>query len=176
MGHKGILVFGAESSGTRLWTEILIRAGCYGQSTHVQSMDAWADCMVKDRNLAWRRSLPHGKKWPLVCDMVTTMKSWNLDVHVLVTMRDYYSMIQSQLGARHVKTTDEARDNILRAYESIFSGVGRTGVPLVCASYEALIQRPEKTAGRTLDYLGLPWTNLILPDIKDANEKYAVSN
>ena len=58
---RAFLVLGAESSGTRLVTRLLIAAGCHGDGGHQQPFDKWQAASSpfdgKDP-IVWRRSYP----------------------------------------------------------------------------------------------------------------------
>lgn len=155
---RAYLVLGPESSGTRLVTRLLIGAGCYGDGDHEQRLDA--EFPADGRTLVWRRSIPHNRQWPSIVDMAARLRSAGYQVTAVVTTRDWYPTIRSQVAAGHVVNDTEASSNLQRAYPYIFEALARWNIPFVVSPYEALT-RPEAVR-RLLVMLGLP------PDIGEA--------
>src|SRR4051794_21761910 len=97
---RSLLVFGPESSGTRLFTRVLLSAGCWGDGGHDQRLDrsfAGAGPM-----LVWRRSFPHFREWPDAAAMMDRLRAHGYeDVRVYWTMRDLECSVKSQLAAGH---------------------------------------------------------------------------
>lgn len=165
---KAYLVLGPESSGTRCVTRLLLDAGCRGEAGHEQPFDRNPPSGVSP--VVWRRSVPHGKKWPDITKMIDVLKANGYDVRAIVTTRDWHPAIESQLKARHVGSRKEARANLRRAYPFMFEHLARAGVPYWLVSYEALVARPRKVATKLMETLGLPVPEKI--EIFDGNEKY----
>ena len=165
---RAFLVLGPESSGTRLWTRILIGAGCFGDDGDVQRIDSG----IPDESMVvWRRSIPHGRKWPAIPMITTDLRIAGYHVAALVTTRDWYAATQSQVAAGHVPNADAGRANLQRAYPFITGALTSNRVPYVMASYEALVQRPDRFLQWVSVQLGL---GLGLPDggVYDGNAKW----
>ena len=162
------LVMGPESSGTRLATRILIDAGCLGGPDHPQIWDM--NHPGEQTPIVWRRSFPHAAKWPNIGHWVGLLREHNYSVRAIVTTRDFYSMIQSQIKAGHTGHAVASRRNIQEAYIRIFSELGRNRVGFMVLSYEALVQRPGKVVGWLLDTMDLP--DRLNIKIYDGNAKY----
>src|SRR6266540_4276722 len=104
---RAYLVLGPESSGTRFVTKLLIDAGCLGDGDHEQRLDKPGDqsrelleeaLLPHDETpIVWRRSYPHGGQWVDISQAVGQLRRKGYDVHAVVTTRDWFPMIQSQL-------------------------------------------------------------------------------
>src|SRR5580658_69529 len=93
---RAFLVVGPESSGTRMVTGALIKAGAYGQSGHAQEMDN-LDFSGRPDLIVLRRSVPHGNVWPDLAQIVRRMNEAGYAVSSIVTLRDKDFCVQSQL-------------------------------------------------------------------------------
>lgn len=163
------LVFGPESSGTRLATSILISGGCLGSAEHEQEFDKYDREDFHDlAPIVWRRSFPHNEEWPILSSLVRKLSGYS--IHIIVTTRDWHCMVESQLNAPHVDSREEAIVNIRSAYYSIFSQISKTNIPFTLFSYESLISNPVLVQRRLLKDLGLQ--QIVRLDIYDGNEKY----
>jgi LPS sulfotransferase NodH len=175
---RAYLVFGPESSGTRLMTRILILAGCQGSWGHYQHYDHH---FPKDSPIVWRRSVPHARQWPDIVDMVTSLRNAGYSVKAVVTTRHWWPMICSQVKAGYVPCLDTARKNVRRAYRHIFSSLEQANVEYVIVSYEALVEERGPAIKAILNELQLPSsadievvTERILKEINliNANQKH----
>jgi hypothetical protein len=92
-----------------------------------------------------------------------------LRVAAVVTIRDHFSMIQSQLRSSHVATQQQGNRNVHEAYDRIFHDTRRLGIPVHLAVYESLVHNP-KALDQLLRRCGLRLRQPLL--IHDANEKY----
>lgn len=136
---RAFLVLGAESSGTRLMTRILINAGCYGNEHHDQTLDN--KIPEHESLIVWRRSVPHRKKWPDLVGMVEKLEEFGFEITVFIMSRDWYSMARSQVNAPHVENATKAYENISNAYEYIFAAM--TAMKYELVNYEALTQNSQ---------------------------------
>ena len=191
---RAFLVLGAESHGSHLATDILINAGCIGHAgnhvpwqpenkvllrgvkkpwqfkfpTDIQPWDKVSPT-VEDP-IVWRRSIPHGKQWINISEMIRGLRAKGYEVKVIVVNRDSTSAIESQLKWRHVRTTEEGEANIQKAYLHIFRHLQKSAVDYVLVNYEALALYPQ-AQNRLLKQLGLnlpkrPWP------VYDGNRKW----
>ena len=168
---KAIFVLGAESSGTRLMTRLLIRAGCTGDDTHVQPFDTTGlPPAAFGHDVVWRRSLPHGGAWPDVAGMIETARGLGYDVRVVFMHREDEPLIQSQLAAPHVKTREEAVANIDRAYRDYHARLSDWQVSHYNVTYERLTANGWSVMLELLRWLDL--TTVMGEPLYDGNAKY----
>lgn len=165
VGKIAYFVIGPESSGTRLTTELLVKAGCSGEYGHVQNFDITPLHKLGDLGdqIVVRRSLPHAGKWHDIRLLIRALEEAGFYVVVISIDRRIEYMAESQLRAKHVEDQEEAYHNIIVA-RNLIRDLGRT----VHVYYETLV-KPGK-AEELLENLGLPTDNI--PDIYDGNEKY----
>ena len=169
MDKRAFLVLGPESSGTRLMMRLLVAAGVEGDFGHDQR---WEGSLPNEEPLvAIRRSVPHRRQWPDIAGLVDDLRARLYDVMVIVTSRDWHSMIISQQAAPHAESVDEALAHIRRAYCDIFAALASRDVPYEMVNYEALTQRPAKMLAYLFQRLGLPVPESV-PYIYDGNARY----
>ena len=103
-----------ESSGGRMMTEVLVRAGVWGQHTHRQEMD---DMNFKDRpdRIVFRRSLPHSRIWPNLKAIIDGLIKEGYEVVPIVIIREKYPCARSQIQRSHVGSIEEAYDHMNHA-------------------------------------------------------------
>lgn len=168
---RAYMVVGPEASGTRLVTEILLYAGCFGDDSLGQLLD---ERIPHDQDLlVWRRSYPHGRgNWPSMSAMVEQLhKAGHRDIRVIVCMRDWHSLLNAQIrNGKHQPTIELALQSAQRSYKMIFRQIANLGLPYWMVSYEALVQRPEVAQAAFLEMIGLKMDVPVL--IHDANAKY----
>lgn len=152
---RAILVAGAESSGTRLVSRILIAAGCVGDGDHVQRWDV--QLPTEEPLIVLRRSMPHAKSWPDLRYLAAKLASRNYEVTVLVIVRDRTATVDSQIKTGHVATTEQAHAHIHEAYLRVFGFLAESGLPYVIVPYESLASKPSVRA--LCRSLGLPRPN-----------------
>lgn len=174
---RAFFVLGPESSGTRLATEILINAGCHGSSDHIQPLDDPQFDLATipiDTPVVWRRSFPHNNEIPNIADMLDRVEPRR--VKAIVTVRDWYSVQQSQVrDAQHASTVQQADGNIAIAYRLIFSVLNNCyGVQFRVLAYESLILH-EQAQTRFLESLGLTVPTRLV-SVRDGNSKYYVGD
>lgn len=191
---RAFLVLGPESHGTHLVTDILLNAGCIGHAgNHVPWQPdnkklirgvkkPWeytfpTDLQPWDRQLptvedpiVWRRSIPHGKQWVDIEDMINILRERRYAVHVVVVTRDPFSAINSQLKWRHVKSLEKGKANVSRAYLHIFQHLSQSKTPYTLVNYESLASYP-KAQDFLLEQIGLELPERRWP-IYDGNRKW----
>lgn len=166
------LVLGPESSGTRMWTRVLMACGCYGDAGHQQRIDELGFPELGGRLLVWRRSLPHGGKWPDLGGMARKLREAKYAPHALVCTRDWWATIQSQIRNGHEETKERAEANIRRAYGHALQGLRAAGVPYTLVSYEALVQRGPEMIEKLLPGWHLEPPERWAEEYFDGNEKH----
>lgn len=173
VNKRAFLVVGPESSGTRLVTRLLIDAGCHGSDKHFgQPFDSGIPDAPPDLAV-WRRSVPHNHRWPNITRMVNLLRNRGYSVQMIVTTRDWYAMIQSQVKAGHVTNMHHAYANLQRAYTHIFSN---SNVEYIILSYENLVQRPKEAIAALFHLINLEPPEKI-EYIYDGNAKwYNITN
>jgi len=162
------LVLGAESSGTRLLTSILINAGCLGNAGHEQPFDK--EIPAGKEHIVWRRSIPHGREWVDIEELIQKLQHKGYKVKALVTMREWYAGAHSQVKNNHAKSTEEAFTALPRAYRHIFKALINTNIPYEIVIYEALILHSEWVQKKLLNRQGIEMQKAI--NIYDGNIKY----
>ncbi len=175
---RAILVLGPESSGTRFWTQILIKAGCFGDDGHRQKWDVTPP--DNERLIVWRRSVPHAGELPRLEEMVSSLREENYEVVAYVTNRDWFCMMNSQEG-KHVDELSGAFGNLQIAYPFIFKNLEKLEIPFAVISYEAILRRKSEYVNKMLEMFDLQprvgnseLRSLVDVDdlIRDANAKY----
>lgn len=165
---RAFLICGPEATGTRYLASILCQAGCFGQSTHQQTLDN--DIPVDKENLVWRRSLPHAHKYPNIGSMVDDLELKGYEVRLLLTMRSMDILVQSQVKNSHVKTREDARKNVMKAHRHVARFLlDRPDIVFDFVPYESILTT-DGVRG-LLQYLGLP-DNKLPSRITDGNTKY----
>jgi len=167
---KAFLVLGARSTGTRMFTEMLIQAGCYGDSTHKQRLDESLYMKpVTRRFTVWRRSVPHfdDKQFIDIGEMVSML--YGCEIFAFVMVREWLVMLESQVRAGHEANRDDAYSLSMKAYSHIIKGLEDQHLNWQFVSYEALVYGGNSVYNRILKSHGL---NTIDFNVKDENAKY----
>jgi hypothetical protein len=120
------LVLGAESSGTRVVTDMLIKAGCNGDSSHKQYFD---NNEFSGDKCVFRRSVPHKQKTPCFGNIERRIQSQGYEPLVIVTKRSWYAMLRSQILRAHIldKKVSTALERTKKAYLDIYEFVRSAG-------------------------------------------------
>lgn len=165
---RAFLVLGAQASGTRLMTSLLMNAGCWGDDGHTQRLDT----VIPDQPLiAWRRSFPHGGNWPDVANLEHVLTISGYETTAIITNRDWHAMAHSQMkepyAPEFAPTLEVTIANIQKAYTTIFQNLD---IPFYVVSYEALVARPQQGVNALLSMIGLP--QIKGTHIYDGNGKY----
>jgi LPS sulfotransferase NodH len=148
---RAFLVIGAESTGTRLVTRILLSAGCTGSADHFQPFDRGP---IGDAKLVvWRRSVPHSGQPLDLPGLRSRLKSY--DIHALITIRDWTATSRSQVRNNHARSLEVFPRKLRLAYASIFEQLAETGTPFTFIVYESLVLHPRLAQLRLLEQLGL---------------------
>lgn len=167
---RAFLVLGPESSGTKLFTKILIGAGCNGDAGNEQRWDNECPVFGRDDPVVWRRSVPHGEKYPDIVEMVEQLRGAGCQVCAYVTMRDWTSILNSRVINAGIISYEIASQRLQWAYPHIFSQLQSTKVPFATVSYEAIMEHGVKYIKRMLKIFGLDVG--AIPEIIPGNQKY----
>jgi len=163
---RAFLVLGPESTGTRLATRILMAGGCHGSDGHYQPVgNGFGDLDP----VVWRRSVPHNDTWPKLSQLVA--KCGGREVHVVITVRDWWCTAMSQVAVGHAETLERAIVNTRRAYGRIFCQVATLGIPYTVLSYESFVLNPRETQTALLRSLGLQVPSELVV-IRNENDKH----
>ena len=101
-----------------------------------------------------------------------TMKNPRYEVFAVVTMRDWFPMIQSQKKEHaHVPDDKTAMANVRRAYRKIFGHLP-ADVPFVMASYESIARFGRDAVDRLLEMLPQLPAACLTDAILDGNAKW----
>jgi len=158
-GAACYLVFGPESSCTRMMTRLLIQGGCRGQDTHKQAYDKKPPKAEPGVKVVWRRSFPHLNRWPDIAEMVQMLRVSGYDlgqIRIVVTVRDWWATRESQRKTGHVRDIPAAQRRTTEAYRRIFRGAFETGVQFLVVPVEALHVGGQPAIAAVYRQLGLP--------------------
>jgi|TARA_Y100000034_G_C6706719_1_gene311959 hypothetical protein len=169
--RRAVFVLGAESSGTRNMTRLLVESGYAGTHEHNQRYDNF-ELLIQDKpdRVVIRRSVPHGLAWVNTQEVINFLKELGYFVSCIVTIRDWNCMVESQINAGHVKDKRKSKTNIRQAYAHIFSQLYAAGIEYVPVSYESLVQHPTETLERLGEELQINFPEV--HGVYDGNNKY----
>lgn len=172
------VVVGPESSGNRLVTSLLIRAGCQG--TAGMHGDFVQTLPTVETPAAIIRSVPHGPRFPDLGAEYRTLRNRGYYTRYVVTMRDPFCVVSS-MEANRGHSKDQAWEIYRRAYPFIFRHIELEKIPWTAAVYESIVARPVEAVRSLLLVLGLSTDGLSdrfflngewEDKIVDANRKY----
>lgn len=188
---KLILVYGGESTGTRLMTKLLLEGtGYYGHHTHDQDLDRiinhTAACkglrqhIAHYRGIIWRRSFPHNRAWLRIDEEYGKLVPDFFDpkeVRVVVMTRNWLAAARSQVKARHVDNIGQALANLQEAYRYIFYFLEEHNwLRYQIVSFDLLVREYWVYLPYIFYHLGIPKSRIELidsfPQITNTNEKH----
>ena len=163
---QGYLVLGAEGSGNRLMTRLLIAGGCSGNAESPYS-DVEPE---NDVPFVWFRSVPYAQQVPNLYTLIDSLQ----DVHwrVVVMLRDWYPQQHSQVAIGHCSPLPcEERTRAALSY--IFEFVSRRQLEYYPVTYSGLVNHPYELVPWLVSVLELPrFPAEIMYEIKDADTKW----
>lgn len=184
MTKKAIILYGVESTGTRIFTKLFVDGGVFGDYTHSQRLDK----LLKTKGeipadvdyVIIRRSFPHDGQWDDIGAMIDRLElNGFTDIRLVIPTRDWGSNIASKKITHHREPApfnrESPREDIIRAsYLKLFREIIKSNVPFYIFTYEMLIHEPEEFKRWLHVNFKLPK----LPDteIKNANRKYITGN
>lgn len=166
---RAYLVVGAESTGTRLATRLLVAAGCQGDAGHEQPWDVTLP--TDETPIVWRRSFPHGDTWPLLGELVDYLQEQDYQITVVVTLRAWWATLRSQIAREFAVNEQEGLQHVQEAYRRIFDVLSEEEISYVMLEYEDLVQRPRQAVAWLCAALGLDRPAYV-PAIYDGNAKH----
>ena len=131
-------MLGPESSGTRMLTTALTRAGVYGEGYHVQAMDN-LDFTVTPDTIVYRNSVPHARLMPQIVFTCEKMRLAGYDITALVTDREDKFLELSQVKRLHQPTVADARNSIAWARDYIDEQLKIVGIIPILVQYEDFV-------------------------------------
>jgi hypothetical protein len=147
--RQAVLVLGAESSGTRWLTRLLIAARLAGSADGPQ-WDEPSERLNMPPRIVWRRSLPYGggdwadgRRWPdLAEELLLPLIEAGFtcgQIHALVIVRDPAVVAASQIERGFVADAAAARSNMREAYGRIGQFLWAEGIESAWISYESFL-------------------------------------
>ena len=163
-----IILFGPESSGTKLIERGLVEVGFQGVEWYVTEKEVY----LPKGPVVWRRSWPHGGVWPDTKLMVDRLKARGDEVIVITTSRDWWCSSISHTDHNHVETQQQAVANLTRVYTSLYKSLVEVNVPFTLVPYESLLQNGWIVLKKALSLIGYELKSLPTEEIVDNNTKY----
>jgi hypothetical protein len=145
-------------------------AGCLGDVGNEQRWDNQLPRFGKDDPVVWRKSVPHGEKYPDIVQMVERLRDAGCQVCAYVLTRDWTSILNSRVLGAGIINYETSSQRLQWAYPHIFSQLQMARVPFVTVSYESITGYGEIYIKRILKVFGLDVG--ALPDIYPGNDKY----
>ncbi len=171
---RAYIVTGAESTGTKLITQLLVGAGCSGDGGNIQ----WVLEALRLGNpfdcepVVLRLSMPHGLDDPDLASILWHFKCLGYAPKVIVTTRDWWATTEAHLDNNtHGFNRIHSEHKKMKAYLSIFNALEFTHIPFMIAPYESIVARPAMACKRIVEWCGLSITEDKIPDVFDANAK-----
>ena len=171
MNKEIILVFGGESTGTRIVTECIIKTGYEGSSKHQQPLD---DENVKySEKMVYRRSFPHSSEWPDTDAIYERFSKLGYNIRVVITTRDWYCMWRSNERNERKHINEKNRIEVFNeTYNRIFSFVNKYDLKYMVMSYEALVYYKHEYLRLMFEMFDLKNTDLSELNLMDGNSKW----
>ena len=166
--RKAIFVVGPESSACRMITNYFVRGGYSGDHGHSQPWDDMDFRNYPDR-IVFRRSVPHGGRWPDIVGILQKMQMANYTPYGIFTWRDPRCMALSQVKAGHSGDTNEALDKIAKAVVHIDTAFEEIGWRPTPVHYEAFVKNEHyrRALSGLFTFVGSPTF-----EVYDGNNKY----
>lgn len=171
MPKRAYVVVGPESSGNRLLTALLVRAGCAGAGSTSQPFDL----PTEEDPAVLLRSYPHGNEWPDLAAICGELRNRGYVVRVLVLVRDPWCVVQSQ-RTRQQHPEQLAWANIRHAYTTLFGQLAPLNIWWTLVPYEALVLHPVEAVRRLLEMIDLPAENLEGPFEVDGLSRLSIED
>lgn len=144
-------MLGAESSGNRYMTRLLISAGCDGHAD-----PPYQDVTPREGvPFVWLRSVPYAQEVPDLQKLVFNMWAYTEDVTAVVMLRDMYPSLVSQVKIGHAPNYETARRRTRNALLHIFDAVRGMGLSFIPVTYSGLVNHTPDVVQWVTSELGL---------------------
>lgn len=115
--NKAFIVIGPESSGTKVTTSLFCHAGCYGDYTHLQRLDAFVEGAdfpkeAQGKDVVFRRSVPHGGRFHGIELVQNRFSGQGLAPKWIITVRDWYCNTYSAPKYGHKRSVQEEKEKL----------------------------------------------------------------
>lgn len=156
---QAFVVVGPESSGNKVMTALLVRAGCVGTADD-EHLNLWDRIEpATEKQVALMYSYPHGSEWPDLRNIYWRLTNKGYLTWILIMVRDHFCVMRSQVE-RRLKPAPIAEANYQRAYREIFKQIESGDMPYIMVPYESILMEPMKALQRLFEMLNLPTDNL----------------
>lgn len=156
MRKKLVFVVGPESGGTRGTTQLLINNGYWGQWGHAQDLDAFADgadittiVPAEVEKVVFRRSIPHGDKYPNLMLIDSYFTNVNYSTKWLIPIRNIPETTRSKLMRKHAKDENQAIMDTIYQYLWIGDQISLKNNGVYFFNFDMYLKNPNKS----IDYL-----------------------
>ncbi len=174
---RGVIVLGLESTGTRNLTRILIESGFVGSSVHIQPlMGKEAFLSINPQQFVIRYSAPHNSHLYDIHSILEYFKNLGYSMMVMITTRDWHSMISSQVANNHGLCQDHTDPYKYSEKRSANAQVWLSNLmatleyPYEVLSYETLLLYPKEVSNRIKAKYDISFPDDLCHE--DANRKY----
>ena len=121
---RAFLILGPESSGTKVAAKLFCLAGCQGDHGHLQRLDAFAEGAsfpeeMKDKDIVFRRSVPHGGRMPDIVELQSKFLDVGYNPKWVITVRDWYCNIRSAPQYGHKASIEEETERLPKEWAYI---------------------------------------------------------
>ncbi|MCP3684492.1 MAG: hypothetical protein GY861_17645 [bacterium] len=146
MEKKVYLVFGGESCGNHLATDLLQAAGIT-RATSALDIPGLIPEKLRENQfpVVYRRSFPHGGTWYNLRTMLGPIFRNGLivdkDILVIIPIRNWHCAIKSQLKRGHTKDREQAIEHLQKAYRNILEQVKE--LDYVFFPFDTIVSNPE---------------------------------
>ncbi|MEM4720659.1 MAG: hypothetical protein QXT73_01180 [Candidatus Methanomethylicaceae archaeon] len=170
-----VVVVGAESTGTRMLTQMIIDQGFFGDAEDPQRVLQILNASepLEEPYVVVRRSVPHGEVWDGLSGLMWSLYERGYSLKVIVTVRDPYCICMSQAAnQKHAFNVNHALRKIMRAYVNILPELSSyDAVPYVILPYESLILSKGAALKKVFMLFNLPYEDKMY-DVRDENRKW----
>lgn len=140
--RKAYLIAGSESSGTRMMTEAIVRAGCFeidqGKDARIELTAQQYQELSQGKDIVVHRSLPHQRDpmiWPDLPSLQHVLRQAKFFVYPFFMTRDWNATIKSQVNREFMANVIQAEFQLRKAYALL--GLYMNNMDFTLISYEA---------------------------------------
>jgi len=161
MSKKLFLVLGPESSGNHVTSLVLKNMGCFWDEP--QELDRFLLGEIKlsqvtsNSNIVLRRSVPHGRDWPVASDISKRFAEEGYEMSTIVLQREWMATILSNYYHRSTNV-QEAWDTLVKGEKHISNQMFNGDLdPFYILNTSALMKDPEAVIIGLEIFTGLEW-------------------